>query len=74
MVPQSPAKNETIPDKAIPKDLFDRLGKKPEEFKDHIMSIMVHEADPLPTDVHVRNPLVRVSFIGTQLLIFYIID
>ncbi len=70
MVPPSPAENEKIPDIVKPKDLFDRLGKKPEDFKDHVMSIMVHEADPLPTDVHVRNPLVRVSFIGMQLLIF----
>ena len=54
------------PEKPIskPKSIFNHIGKTTADFNDHIISVKIHSADALATNLNVRHPLVRVSLIG----------
>lgn len=61
----SPATNQ-IPKEDVKHSIFSHLGKTETDFVDRILKVHIHGADELITDVNVRNPLVRVSLIGSK--------
>jgi hypothetical protein len=46
-------------------NLFGHVGKSASDFNNFVPSVTIHEADALRANVHLRHPVVRVSFIGT---------
>jgi hypothetical protein len=63
----SPATNQ-LPKDETKQSIFSHLGKTEADFVDRILKVHIHGADELMTDVNVRNPLIRVSLIGRQIL------
>ena len=61
---QAPPSSSSQPIMTPPKiSLFDHVGQTESDFVDKIMSIQIHESDPLPANVHVKHPIVRVSLL-----------